>query len=364
MDNHTEEDTPPSRDRFRNRSGNRSNFWYQLTHGAPVAVMLAAVLYMLYQLLPVLQLIAVAALIAVILRTLLRWLQKLVKVRWIAILILINLILGFGIFLITFIFPSLLIETQQLVVVLPKYLNSLTELSIKLHSNYNFVPDLSQGLAQFQNFADQILGIFPQLLRQILGATIELFATLILALYMAYDPQTLIGGILRLTPRQHHQRFKRLLKATGVRLRGWIFGTGVAMLFLGLGVAIGLWALGIPLALSFGVIAGLLEIIPYFGSIAGALLPVLIALSISPVKFLFTVILFLVLNQVDAHIIQPLVMGKQVNLHPVVVIITFLVMGKLLGLIGVLLAVPAAAVLVTIIDEFFPPESPEEVPVE
>jgi predicted PurR-regulated permease PerM len=59
-----------------------------------------------------------------------------------------------------------------------------------------------------------------------------------------------------------------------------------------------------------------------------------------------------------------LVMGKQVNLHPVVVIITFLVMGKLLGLIGVLLAVPAAAVLVTFIDEFFPPESPEEVPVE
>jgi predicted PurR-regulated permease PerM len=58
------------------------------------------------------------------------------------------------------------------------------------------------------------------------------------------------------------------------------------------------------------------------------------------------------LNQVDAHIIQPLVMSQQVNLHPVIVILVFLIMGKLLGFVGILLAVPAAAVFVTLIDEF------------
>ncbi len=356
MQRDTEKDTPPPQD--------QDNLWYRLTRGAPLAVMLATVLYILYQLLPVLKLIAIAILLAVILRTLLRWLQKLVKQRWIAVMILIGLIGGFGVFLISFILPNLLTETQQLLVALPNYLNSLIGLSVTLHKQYSFVPDLSQGLAQFRNLADQFLLSFPLLLRQTFGATIESVATLILGLYMAYDPSTLIVGVSRLIPRRHHQQFNRLLKATGVRLSGWIFGTGIAMLFLGLGATIGLWALNVPLALSFGVIAGLLEIVPYFGSVAGTFLPALVALTLSPVKFLLVLALFLVLNQVDAHLIQPLVMGRQVHLHPVGIILTFLVMGKLLGFIGILLAVPIAAVLVTLIDEFIPKANPVDTTVD
>ncbi|MEH2030940.1 MAG: AI-2E family transporter, partial [Nostoc sp.] len=110
--------------------------------------------------------------------------------------------------------------------------------------------------------------------------------------------------------------------------------------------------MGIPSALPFGIITGLFEIISYFGSIIGAFLPALVALSISPLKLVFVLILFFVMNQIDAHVVQPLVMGQQVNIHPVMVIVTFLVMGKLFGFIGVLLAVPAAAVIITLIDEF------------
>lgn len=338
----------------------QDSLWFHMTRGAPLAVMLAAALYILYTLLPVLKLIAVAILLAVVLRTLLRWLQKLVKVPWLAVLILVSLIVSFGVFLVAVIFPSLIDETQQLLIAIPSYLTALTALSIRLHSSLSFIPDLSHGLTQFRDFANQLLGSFPLLLRQTFGATIELVATLILALYMAYDPSTLIDGVLRLVPRRHHRRFNRLLKATGVRLRGWIFGTGIAMLFLGVGTTLGLWALGIPLALSFGVIAGLLEVVPYFGSIAGTFLPALVALTLSPFKFFSVLILFLVLNQIDAHLVQPLVMGQQVNLHPVVVILTFLVMGKLLGFIGILLAVPAAAVFVTFIDEFAPKDAPAQ----
>lgn len=340
----------------------KNSLGYHLTRGAPLAVMLAAVLYILYQLLPVLELIAVAVLLAVVLRTLLRWMEKLVKIRWFAVLILVGLLAGFGSFLVFVVFPSVLDETQQLLVALPSYLNSLIGLSVNLHDRFSFVPDLSQGLAQFRNFANQTLAFFPLLLREAFSRTIELIATLILALYMAYDPKSLIDGILRLIPRRHHQRFNRLLKATGVRLRGWIFGTGIAMLFLGVGTTIGLWALGVPLALSFGVIAALLEVIPYFGSIAGTFLPALIALTLSPVKFLLVLVLFLILNQIDAHIVQPLVMGKQVHLHPVTVILTFLVMGKLFGFLGILLAVPAAAVMVTLIDEFTPDDVVSDEP--
>ena len=338
-------------------SAHRPSLWERLTQGAPLAVLLAVVLYILYQLLPVLKLVAVAVLLAVILRTLLKWIQKIVKLRWLAVLVLTGTVGGFVFFLATFVLPSLVQETQQLLTTFPTYLNALITLSIQLHERFRFVPDLSQGLAQFRNVAEQVLGMFPLFLKQILGATVESFATFILALYMAHDPATLIGGVFRLVPSRHHQRLNRLMKTTGIRLRGWILGTGIAILFLGVGTLVGLWALGIPLALSFGVIAALLEVIPYFGSVAGGFLPAMIALTLSPWKFLFVVLLFLVLNQLDAHLVQPLVMGKQVDLHPVVVILVFLMMGKLFGILGVILAVPAAAVLVTLVDEFIPKNS-------
>lgn len=328
------------------------NGWSQLTRGAPLAVMVALALYILYQLLPVLELLVVAALIALILRTLLEFLQKFVKSQDLAVLLLIGLIVGFVVVLATVVLPSVTFESQKLIKTLPTYLNTLTGEVERLRQKFSFIPDISQALIQLRNLTEQLLSGVPVFLGEALSLTVELVATLILALYMAYDPNSLVKGILRLVPRRHHQRFKRILNACEIRLRGWIFGTGIAMIFLGAGATFGLLILGIPSALPFGIIAGLFEIIPYFGSIIGTFLPALVALSISPIKLVFVVILFLVMNQIDAHIVQPLVMGKQVNIHPVMVIVTFLVMGKLFGFIGLLLAVPAAAVIITLIDEF------------
>ncbi len=325
--------------------------WSQLTRGAPFAVIVAVSIYILYRLLPVLELIAIAALIALIFRTLLRWLQKIVKSPWLAVFILIGLIVGFLVLMISVVVPSIITETQDLLVTLPTYMNTLSIRVEELHRSNSLIPDFSQGIKQLKIVANELLKEVPLVLRETLGIPLEFVATLILALYMANDPNSLINGILRLVPRRNHQKFKHFLSAVEVRLRGWIFGTGVAMIFLGLGAILGLWVLGIPSPIPFGIIAGLLEVIPYVGTIVGTVLPALVALSLSPVKLLLVLGLFLILNQVDAHLVQPLVMGRQVNLHPVMVILTFLVMGKLLGFFGVLLAVPIAAVFVSLIDE-------------
>jgi predicted PurR-regulated permease PerM len=325
--------------------------WSQLTRGAPFAVIVAVVIYILYRLLPVLELIALAALIALIFRTLLQWLQRFVKSPWLAVFILLGLIIGSGILLVSVVIPSVIAETQNLLTTLPRYLNTLNGRIEQLHSHNSLIPDLSQEVTQLKNITHQLLSQIPLVLREAFSVSLEFVATLILALYMAYDPNSLINGVLRLVPRRHHHQFQHFLLSVKVRLRGWIFGTGVAMLFLGVGATLGLWALGIPSPLAFGIIAGLLEVIPYVGTIGGTVLPALVALSLSPIKLLLVLGLFLILNQVDAHIIQPLVMGRQVNLHPVMVILTFLIMGKLLGFFGVLLAVPIAAIFVSLIDE-------------
>jgi len=334
----------------------------QLTRGAPLALLMAVILYILYRLVLVLEILAVAALLALVLRTSLRWLQRIVRVRWLAVLILMGLIVGFGAFVVLFVIPNFVTETQILISQLPQYLNRLRNFAASLRTKFTFIPDISQALVQLRSFLLRILDIFPLLLRNTFGGTIETIGTLILALYMAYDPNSVIRGIQRLIPRRHHARFKRVLQSAEVRLEGWIFGTGVAMLIIGVGTALGLWVLGVPLPVSFGVFAGVFEIIPYFGSIVGTVLPALVALTISPLKAVLVLVLFLILNQVDAHLIQPLIVGNRVKVSPVMVIVSFLAMGELLGFFGVLLAVPAAAVFATLIDEFTPGERVQEEP--
>ena len=341
----------------------KDSVWRQLTRGAPLAVFVATALLILYHLLPVIELVTVALLLALILRTTLRWLQRTFRVRWVAVMILVGLIGGFVLFFGLVMIPSFVGEAQNLSSALPKYLNSLINLSRQLHNSASFVPDLSQGLEQLTDILRRLVNSLPSFLRSTFNLSLQAIATLILALYMAYDPDALVGGVIRLTPRRQHGRIRRLLESTKVRLRGWIFGTGLAMLIVGFGAIVGLLILRVPLAISLGMLAGILEVIPYVGPIVGAILPALVALTIDPTKALLVLVYFLILNQVEVHFIQPIVMAQRVKLHPVMVILAFLVMGELLGLIGILLAVPIAAVLVTMVDEFTPKEPVEEVAV-
>ncbi|MGV2830298.1 AI-2E family transporter [Myxosarcina sp. GI1(2024)] len=336
----------------------------KLTEGAPLAVLLVLSLLILYRLRAALELIAIAILLSLILQTLLSQLEKSIKQRWLAVLVLAFCILGLSILLPIVIVPDLLAELQKLSADLPEYLGSLTEQSQNLHARFNFVPDISQEIARLNDFVYGLLKELPRLLERAFGITIEAFATVILALYITSDPDFLVGGLLRLIPRQHHQQVRHLFKSIRLRLQGWMSGTLLAMLFLGIGVAIGLGILGIPLPLPFGVIAGLFEVIPYLGSFAGGFLPALVALTISPLKLVLVLVLFLVLNQVDAHIFQPIVVGHQVNLHPIAVIIAVLVMGQLLGLIGVVFAIPAAVVVMTLFDELTSKPNPESLPTQ
>jgi len=205
----------------------------------------------------------------------------------------------------------------------------------------------------------QLDGKIPQLLRRVGPILFDAVATVFLALFMAIDPGAMIRGLMRLVPVEKRGGVEGFLGDLEVRLRGWIVGTGVAMLFVGGGAGLGLWAIGVPLPITFGILAGLLNVVPFFGSILGAILPTLVALAISPVKALLVAALFLVLNQVDGNLIQPLVMGRQAKLHPVLILASFLVFGALLGPAGLVLAVPIAIFVVTLLEHTYLREKPD-----
>ncbi len=335
-----------------------------LKRGAPFAVpvLVAAGLFLLYKLVPVLELVAISALLALILRTFVLRLGRLGIRSWEAALILLGIIAAIVVFIWLVLIPNIVREVLVLSSSLPGYANSLNHLLGRLHQNLGLTPNLSGYLIKLEDYLTSLLGSIPTVLTTATGFLIDAIAILVLSLYMAHDPGSLIKGILRFVPQNRKGEIEEIIENLEARLRGWIVGLILAMLIVGGGAGVGLWILGVPLPLTLGILAGLLEVVPYFGPIIGGLLPALLALTISPLKAALVVVLFFALNQLDSHLIQPLVMGREVRLHPVVVIFSFLVFGKLLGLVGVLLAVPAAAFMVTLVDEILSDEDSSGAP--
>jgi predicted PurR-regulated permease PerM len=331
--------------------------WYKrLTRGAPLAVLLAAGLLIAYEALLALELIAVAMLIALVLRTFVRGLGRLGAGPWFSVIILLVAFGAFGAMFWLVLVPNLVWETRTLASQAPGYIDSLANLA----QDVSFVPDPSELANQLKSSSSDLINSLPSLTTRIGELTGGIVAAIFLALYMSINPWPLVSGALLLVPGDQRKGAERFLDTLEHRLRGWIVGLVIAVLIVGVGVGLGLWIIGVPLPLTFGILAGLLELVPYIGQIVAALLPALVALTISPVKALLVVVLFIIVNQVDPHIIQPLVMGREVRLPPAIVIISFLILGELLGLVGILLAVPAAVVAATLVDEMASKESSQE----
>ena len=325
----------------------------KLSRGAPLAAIIlvvsAVVLILVYELLSILELIAVAMLLALVLRAIVRGLERARIPTWLSVIVLVAILGGVAALVWLVMIPSLLDEFRQLT---SSGLGSLKSVT-KLLNGLPLVPnDLSKLSGRLQGLLSGLTGSLPTILYRTGEAILSLVAVIFLALYFAIKPGNYISGILRLVPRDRRPVVNEFIEQVGARLRGWIVGVGIVATFIGTGAGIGLWLLGVPLPLTFGLIAGVLNVIPFAGSIVGGALPAVLALTISPLKALEVVVLFLVLNQAEAHILQPQIMGREVKISTAVVIIAFLVLGTLLGpIIGAFLAVPATVVVSVVIDE-------------
>ena len=175
----------------------------------------------------------------------------------------------------------------------------------------------------------------------------------IMGIFLASEPGTYRGGIVRLMPLPYRARIDGALVESGQALRRWLLGQSFSMAFVGGATALGLWLLGIALPLAVGLIAGLLGFIPFFGAFAGGLLAVLLAFMDGPTAALHVALLCVAIQQVEGHLLMPLVQKWAVELPPVLGIAAAVVFGALFGLIGVLFATPMMVVLVTLVRRLY-----------
>ncbi|MEH6436785.1 AI-2E family transporter [Massilia sp. DD77] len=183
----------------------------------------------------------------------------------------------------------------------------------------------------------------------ILGALGNVVIILFVGIYFAATPQLYTTGVVRLIPQTKRDRARQVLQELGHTLASWLMGKAASMLIVGIATSIGLSMLGVPLALILGIIAGLLDFIPYLGPVMAGVPAVLLALSISPELAMYTVFLFVGVQLVEGYLLQPLIEARAVDLPPALVIVMQLIFGTLFGFAGVALATPLAAGLAVLV---------------
>jgi predicted PurR-regulated permease PerM len=186
-----------------------------------------------------------------------------------------------------------------------------------------------------------------------LGAFGSIGLVLVLGVYLAADPQLYRRGLVRLVSPAWRERVDGALLASGQALSRWLLGQGISMLFVGSATAIGLGVLGVPLAATIGVIAGVLAFIPFFGPIASGILAVLLAFMQGPTQALYVAGLCVAIQQVEGNLLMPFVQRWAVNLPAVLGIIAAVVFGLLFGLAGVILATPLMVVLMVLVEKLY-----------
>lgn len=185
------------------------------------------------------------------------------------------------------------------------------------------------------------------------GVLGSLLALVVIGAWIASEPQTYKEGTVQLFSPSHRSRIRNVLCETARRLRSWLKAKFINMTIAAVMTTLGLWALGIPMALALGVIAGLMEFVPNFGPLVAALPALLIALPMGMPKVAAVAGLYVAIQLVQSNLITPWVERQVAALPPALVLIAQVVLGTLLGVGGVILAAPLTAAALVIVRRLY-----------
>lgn len=168
----------------------------------------------------------------------------------------------------------------------------------------------------------------------------------ILAIYVLMDLNRFKANLLELTPPKHRNEVAYVGGEVGTAMGSFVRGQLLVALIVGIASSIGMWAIGLPFWLLIGIISGLLNLIPFVGPVVGGALAALVALLQGDFWLaLWAVVIMILIQQVDNHLITPMVQRARVNLSPLAIVLALIIGGALAGLLGVLVAIPATAAI-------------------
>ena len=168
----------------------------------------------------------------------------------------------------------------------------------------------------------------------------------VLAIYLLIDLERFKSNSLELTPPGHRNEVAYVSGEVSTALGSFVRGQLLVAFLVGVASSIGMWAIDLPFWLLIGIVAGFLNLIPFLGPFVGGALAALVALlNGDPWQAVWAVLIMIGVQQVDNHLITPMIQRTRVNLSPLVIVLALIIGGSLAGLLGVLVAIPATAAI-------------------
>ncbi len=335
-----------------------SDGWHRLAATLVVLFVVALLLLFLGRVSEVVVLLFIAALLAVYLSAVTDILVRrfgLIRPLALALAIILTLaaVTGIG----ALILPPLVSQVQELIGALPRYAQELEGIMASWAERYPVLEGTvlgAEGGGAVQTLIDDATAFVRGSVLPYITAggkvAIELVSVLAMAIYLARNPGSYREGMIQLAPPAQRQIARATLTDLGETMRTWIWAQLFAMLVLGVLTAIGLWLLRVPYALAFGVCTGAVAIVPFFGTLVSTILPALLVLTIGGWAHAVAVVgLGVAVHIIEANVVAPLIFEERVSLPPVLTIMSVLIMATVLGVLGLIVAVPTLAAVLVII---------------
>ncbi len=220
-------------------------------------------------------------------------------------------------------------------------------------------PTVQQFTEQGQSGAGNLASKLGSFAMSASGNLTQLVLMVAGGIYLAAQPGLYRGGVLKLFPADRRALVGDAMDASGHALKAWLVGQMLAMVLVGLLTGLGLWLLGVPVALGLGIITALLDFVPIAGPVIAAIPAVLLGFTVSPEVGFGALALFIVIQQLESHILQPLIQQRVVELPPALLLISLFAIGALFGLPGVVLAAPLTVVIFVLVKRLYVREALE-----
>lgn len=216
--------------------------------------------------------------------------------------------------------------------------------------NTDFIQSITERLNGILNFTfsgiGSVVGIIGDIVITIMTMPVILY-------YLLKDGNKVIPFVTRMFPTRSQHKISVMLNEMNQQVSSYIRGQITVAICVGFTYIIGYTLIGLPYGVTIGMIAGLLTIIPYIGSIIGLTPALIIGFVTNPTLALHVLLVFVIEQLIESRVLQPLILGSSLKMHPVTILIILLAAGKMFGLVGLLIAVPVYAVVKVFITHFF-----------
>ncbi|MCD7035793.1 AI-2E family transporter [Metabacillus sp. GX 13764] len=281
-----------------------------------------------------------------------------------AIFVLLLILIGLGVVLVMSVMPFLIEQAKGLAQSFPEYVKKVTkDIDSTLHQSilstyYEKLKSENVGLLNSvgsgtSKVASETLTSFSKIVTTVTNVAIGIITTPILLFYLLKDGEKLPKAFIKIAPPKFRNSLHTVFHNINISLKGYIQGQIMVSLTIGILLYFGFLLINIDYPVVLAVLASVTNVVPYLGPAIAITPAIIIALVTSPIMLLKLLVVWTVIQLVETKLISPQIMGKSLRIHPVTIIFVLLTSGHLFGVVGVILGIPAYAIIRAIVFEFY-----------